>query len=52
MSNEYLECSSLSSINVSENNAIYSSIDGVVFSKDKKELIICPGMKYRKVLLV
>ena len=45
MSNEYLECSSLSSINVSENNAIYSSIDGVVFSKDKKELIICPAGK-------
>ena len=36
------------SINVSENNAIYSSIDGVVFSKDKKELIICPaGKTYR-----
>ena len=33
------------SINVSENNAIYSSIDGVVFSKDKKELIICPAGK-------
>ena len=41
----FSSCSSLSSINVSKNNEIYSSIDGVVFSKDKKELIIYPAGK-------
>lgn len=38
-------CSSLTSINVDENNTTYKSIDGVVFSKDEKTLILCPEGK-------
>ena len=35
----------LSSINVVQGNALYSSVDGVLFSKDKKTLIFCPRGK-------
>ena len=38
-------CSSLTSIKVSENNLKYSSQDGVLFDKEKTELIQCPGGK-------
>jgi hypothetical protein len=34
-------CSSLTSILVEENNLVYSSLDGVLFNKDKTELILC-----------
>ncbi len=33
------------SINVAEGNLAYSSVDGVLFSKDKKTLVICPQGK-------
>ena len=33
------------SINISNNNPNYSSVDGVIFNKDKTELIFYPGMK-------
>lgn len=36
------ECSALKNINVSENNLAYSDIDGVLFSKDKAELLAYP----------
>lgn len=36
-------CSGLANINVSKDNENYSSIDGVVFSKDKTKLIIYPA---------
>ncbi len=36
---------SLSSVNVDQGNAVYSSVDGVLFSKDKKTLIFCPKGK-------
>lgn len=36
------ECNSLNSINVSENNADYSSKEGILFNKDKTELLIYP----------
>ena len=39
------DSSNLSSINVAQGNALYSSVDGVLFSKDKKTLIICPKGK-------
>ncbi len=39
----FCECSSLVSINVAEDNKYYSSQDGVLFNKDKTELICCPG---------
>lgn len=32
-------------INVSPDNKYYSSIDGVVYNKDKTELLCCPGAK-------
>lgn len=35
-------CTNLNTINVSENNENYSSIDGVVFSKDKTEIVVYP----------
>lgn len=35
-------CRSLESINVDSNNPVYSSEDGVLFNKDKTELIIYP----------
>ncbi|MCM1313916.1 MAG: leucine-rich repeat protein [Prevotella sp.] len=35
-------CTKLTSINVSENNENYSSIDGVLFNKDKSEIIKYP----------
>ena len=40
-------CSSLTSINVSENNKNYCSVDGVLFNKDKTELIQYPIKKRR-----
>ena len=36
---------SLLSVNVDQGNAVYSSVDGVLFSKDKKTLIFCPKGK-------
>ncbi len=41
----YPEGMKLSKINVDENNKNFSSIDGVVFSKDGKTLIMCPVTK-------
>ena len=38
-------CSNLTSINVSDNNKNYSSVDGVLFNKDKTELIQYPRKK-------
>ena len=38
-------CSSLISIIVSSNNINYSSVEGVLFNKDKTELICCPNAK-------
>ena len=35
----------LLSVNVDQGNAVYSSVDGVLFSKDKKTLIFCPKGK-------
>ena len=38
-------CSSLASINVSDNNKYYCDIDGILFNKDKTEIIKYPGKK-------
>ncbi len=35
----------LLSVNVDQGNAVYSSVDGVLFSKDKKTMIFCPKGK-------
>ena len=38
-------CRSLISINVAINNPVYSSDEGVLFNKNKTQLILCPGGK-------
>lgn len=38
----FLYCSSLTDINVDHHNKIYSSVDGVLFNKDKQSLITFP----------
>ena len=43
--NAFYGCGTLSSINVDENNSSYSSADGVLFNKDKTELILYPRNK-------
>ena len=45
------DCDKLQSINVSENNPNYSSIEGVLFNKDQTELIMYPprGKKYLSI---
>ncbi|WP_051588957.1 leucine-rich repeat domain-containing protein [Ruminococcus sp. NK3A76] len=40
-------CQNLRSITVDENNKAFSSYDGVLFNKNKTELITCPGAKQR-----
>ena len=44
----FQDCSKLTSINVSDNNRNYSSIDGVLFNKDKTEIIQYPEEKESK----
>ena len=39
----FLECSNLKEINISENNRYYTLIDGVLYTKDKKTLILYPS---------
>ncbi|WP_051588829.1 leucine-rich repeat protein [Ruminococcus sp. NK3A76] len=41
----FLGCTSLTSINVGKNNTQYLSVDGVLYNKDKTELIYCPQGK-------
>ena len=47
----FLDCKSLTNINVAEDNLNYTSIDGVLYSKDKKTLITCPGGKTGSVTI-
>ena len=44
-SSVFYNCTSLTSIKVSGNNKNYSSLDGVLFNKDKSELIVYPAGK-------
>ena len=41
----FFDCSSLTSITVDSRNESYKSVDGVVFSKDGSQLLICPRGK-------
>lgn len=41
----FSDCSELSSIEVDPNNSNYCSVDGVVYSKDRKTIICYPGGK-------
>jgi len=38
-------CSNLTEINVHDDNAVYASVDGVLFNKGKTSLLICPDGK-------
>jgi len=38
----FLECINLANVTVVDGNPVYSSLDGVLFNKDKTTLIICP----------
>lgn len=42
MNNSFLGCPNLQNIYVDEANPYYTSIDGVVYSKDKKQLVVYP----------
>ncbi len=41
--NAFTNCPNLKEINVSEDNEVYTSIDGVLYSKDTKTLVRCPS---------
>ncbi len=41
----------IEAVNVSENNKEYSSIDGIVYTKDKKRVITCPGGKKGELVI-
>lgn len=43
--NSFSECSNLAEINVATENPNYASLDGVLFNKEKTELILCPEGK-------
>lgn len=43
--NVFTSCSNLLSINVSENNTCYSSLDGILFNKEKTKLLAYPAGK-------
>ncbi len=45
----FSEYSSVIAINVSEDNPVYSSLDGVLYSKDKKTLLAYSGYKKDKI---
>ena len=47
----FYQCTGLIEINVDENNAVYSSIDGVVFNKSQTELIQYPSGKQGAYLI-
>jgi len=41
----FSSCTNLTSITVAEGNENYSSLDGILYNKDKTELIVCPAGK-------
>ncbi len=43
--NAFYACSALTAINVASENALYASVDGVLYDKAMKSLIQCPGGK-------
>lgn len=48
----FTNCDNLQSINVSEENSVYSSSDGVLFNKDKTELLKYPAGKLDEEYIV
>lgn len=49
---DYLEFINLESITVSSDNSVYSSVNGLLYSKDKKTLLLCPAAYSTKVFPV
>ncbi len=47
----FYRCSSLKEIVVDEKNQTYASQDGILYNKDKTELICCPEVKTGKVVI-
>lgn len=50
--NTFFACLKMTSINVDEDNQSYSSVDGVLYNKDKTRLIVCPAGKKTNVDVV
>lgn len=48
----FYDCPSLQEINVDENNTAYSSQDGVLFNKDKTELLLYPADSQRASYII
>ena len=48
----FLRCSGLEVISVSENNEYYTSVDGVLFNKNKTKLICCPASRKDKSYII
>ena len=48
----FYDCTSLQEINVDENNTAYSSQDGVLFNKDKTELLLYPADSQRTSYII
>ena len=51
-SGAFSACDSLSRIDADERNAVYASVDGVLYSKDKTTLICCPAGRKEAALAV
>ena len=47
----FCECEALTKITVAAGNAAFKSVDGILFTKDGKKLICCPGGKTGKVIV-
>ena len=50
-SNAFYGCVNLTNISVSPENEKYCSIDGVLYSKDKSQIIVCPAGKKGSVII-
>lgn len=50
-SETFFSCKAMTSIEVDEGNSNYCSIDGILYDKDKKRLIQCPGKKQGNVIV-
>ena len=49
-SHSFQNCSNLNNIDVNENNSYFSSLDGVLYNKDKTKIIKCPEKKEEVII--
>lgn len=47
----YNQCIAASALNISEKSKYYSSIDGIIYTKNKKTLLYCPSNKKGEVII-